>query len=126
LFDNNIDEGYRKLLLFTTYLKQQLSDTGKVVTLTIEGYCSPLALNDYNVHLANRRIASLKNYINDFDNGFFKKYLIENKLVYRNAPYGEERADQRISDDRLDLPRSVYQPKAALERRVAIIDVSTN
>ncbi len=126
LFDNNIDEGYRKLLLFTTYLKQQLSDTGKVVTLTIEGYCSPLALNDYNVHLANRRIASLKNYINDFDNGVFKKYLIENKLIYRNAPYGEERADQRISDDRLDLPRSVYQPKAALERRVAIIDVSAN
>ncbi len=122
LFDNNIDEGYRKLLLFTGYMKQRMEE-GSSVTITIEGYCSPLALNDYNIHLANRRIVSLKNYFYNFDNGFFRGYILANKLIYRNSPFGEEKADQKISDDRLDLPHSVYQPKAALERRVSIIEI---
>lgn len=122
LFDQNIDEGYRKLLLFTTYLKQQLL-ANKNVTITLEGYCSPLALNEYNVHLANRRITSLKNYFYDFDNGFFRNYLATGKLIYKNAPFGEEKANPNISDNRLDTPNSVYHPRAALERKVAIIAI---
>lgn len=122
LFDQNIDEGYRKLLLFTTYLKQQLVSKNNV-TITLEGYCSPLALNDYNIHLANRRIAALKNYFYNFDNGFFRTYLATGKLRYKNAPFGEEKANPSISDNRLDTPNSVYHPRAALERKVAIIAI---
>jgi len=122
LFDQNIDEGYRKLLLFTTYLKQQLL-ANKNVTITLEGYCSPLAFNEYNIHLANRRITSLKNYFYDFDNGFFRNYLATGKLIYKNAPFGEEKANPNISDNRLDTPNSVYHPRAALERKVAIIAI---
>jgi hypothetical protein len=79
LFDKYVDEGYRKLLFFSTIMKDALL-ANKTVQLTIEGYCSPLALNDYNIHLANRRIASLKNYIKEFDNGFYVTYLNNGQL----------------------------------------------
>jgi hypothetical protein len=122
LFDKYVDEGYRKLLFFSTIMKDALL-ANKTVQLTIEGYCSPLALNDYNIHLANRRIASLKNYIKEFDNGFYVTYLNNGQLKIVNAPFGEEKAKSGISDDRLDTKNSVYNPNAAIERRVAIIAI---
>lgn len=122
LYTNNIELGYKNLLLFSTILKEALSNNQKV-KLTIEGYCSPLALNDYNIHLANRRIASLKNYINAFDKGFFIPYLKNGQLQIVQAPFGEEKAQAGLSDDRLDTKNSVYNPKAAIERRVAIIAI---
>ena len=122
LFTNYVDKGYEKLLLFSTILKDALLK-GNKIQLTIEGYCSPLALNNYNIHLANRRIASLKNYLAEFDNGFYKSYLKNNQLILINAPFGEEKAQKGISDDRLDTKNSVYNPIAALERKVAIIAI---
>lgn len=122
LYANNIELGYKNLLLFSTILKEALSNNQKV-KLTIEGYCSPLALNDYNIHLANRRIASLKNYIHAFDNGFFIPYLKNGYLQIVQAPFGEEKAQAGLSDDRLDTKNSLYNPKAAIERRVAIIAI---
>jgi hypothetical protein len=122
LFNNRVDEGYKKLLLFSSIMKNALLK-GKKIQLTIEGYCSPLALNEYNIHLANRRIASLKNYIASFDNGFYNTYLSNGQLRLVNAPYGEEKAKSGISDDRLDTKNSVYNPNAAIERRVAIIAI---
>ena len=122
LFDKYVDEGYRKLLFFSTIMKDALL-ANKTVQLTIEGYCSPLALNDYNIHLANRRIASLKNYIKEFDNGFYVTYLNNGQLKIVNAPFGEEKAKSGISDNRLDTKNSVYNPNAAIERRVAIIAI---
>ncbi|MEI6312703.1 MAG: hypothetical protein WCP57_10625 [Bacteroidota bacterium] len=122
LYTNNIEVGYKNLVLFSTILKEALNKNQKV-KLTIEGYCSPLALNEYNIHLANRRIASLKNYIQAFDNGFFIPYLKNGHLQIVQAPFGEEKAQAGLSDDRLDTKNSVYNPKAAIERRVAIIAI---
>jgi len=123
-FDEKVDGGMHKLLLFSGILLREL-EQGKTVTLTLEGYCSPLAMNDYNIHLAKRRIASLKNYLCAFSDGALWKYVKDGQLQLQNAPFGEEHAAAGISDDRLNTGKSVYDPRAAGERRLAIIDISS-
>lgn len=122
LFTNTIDKGYSDLQQFATLMKKALQSNQKI-QITLEGYCSPLAINPYNIHLANRRIASLKNYFWNYENGFFRSYIRSGMLQYVQAPYGEERARPGISDNRLDLQNSVFHPQAALERNVAVIGI---
>lgn len=122
LFTDYVDAGYYHLLRFSKLMLDELR-AGKRVSLTIEGYCSPLALNDYNIHLANRRIASLKNYLYKYYDGALQPYILNGSLILNRAPFGEEKADKSVSDNRLDTGRSVYDPRAALERRVAIIAI---
>lgn len=121
-FKNYVDKGVVDLQSFSSQL-QQLLQKGKTVSLNIEAYCSPLAKNQYNNNLAKRRISSLQNWIAQYQNGVFKPYLANKKLIIAELPFGEEKADQNISDNRLDLPNSVYDPRAAIERRVAIVSI---
>ena len=44
-------------------------------------------------------------------------------LNLKTESLGEETADKKISDNREDKPNSVYNPAAAVERRVEIISV---
>ena len=107
---------------FSADLMQALKD-GMTVELTIQGYCSPLAKNKYNDNLALRRISSLKKYFKGYTEGVFAEYLKNGRLKLKSEPFGEERADQSVSDDRLDTRNSVYHPEAAKERKVEIIGI---
>lgn len=118
---NKVDIAYEELQSFLETLELVLAE--KSVDLTIEGYCSPLALNDYNIHLAKRRIVSLENHILMWNDGSLKKFYDAGDLTFTPAPFGEEKADQKISDSTEDVKYSIYDPKAAQERRVAIIAV---
>lgn len=118
----SVDEAYTELQAFMDLLAIALEE-GNDVSLTIEGYCSPLALNDYNINLAKRRISSLENYILSWNGGKLQSYFDLGNLQFVKAPFGEEKADQTISDSTEDVKYSIYDPKAAMERRVAIIAV---
>ncbi|MBK8657936.1 MAG: hypothetical protein IPN22_03430 [Bacteroidetes bacterium] len=50
-------------------------------------------------------------------------YIASGQLILKNESKGEETAPSGISDNREDKPNSVYNPKAALERRVEIVSV---
>lgn len=116
-----VEEAYQYLDEFLVQVSEQLKSQN--INLVIEGYCSPLALNDYNIHLANRRIVSLENYILQWENSRLKKAFDNGELTFDAAPFGEEKADSNISDSVDDVKYSIYDPKAAVERRVAIIAV---
>ena len=121
-FAEKVDEGYRKLIQFSAQLLDLLN-AGNAVEVEIQGYCSPLNFNEYNIHLGNRRVASLKNHFTEYRNNIFQSFIDNKKLILKEKSFGEETADQKISDDREDKKRSVYDVAAATERRVQIISV---
>lgn len=104
-------------------------EKGNDVTLAVKGYASPLANSDYNLNLTYRRIASMENYIMEYQDGAFQPYLSSNsndsldKLTIEKIPYGETKAAANISDSGDDKLRAIYSPSAANERRIEIMRV---
>jgi hypothetical protein len=122
LFTNRVDKGFRDLVQFSGQLLDILQ-SGEKIEVTIQGYCSPLNYNAYNIKLGYRRIASLKNYFYHYRDGILLPYIQEGKLILKNQSIGEETADKKISDNREDTRNSVYNPDAAKERKVEVISV---
>ncbi len=126
-FNSKVRKGYTDLETFTSLVKE-LVEKGVTVTVSLKGYCSPLTTTAYNVNLARRRISSLRNYFDEYGNGLLKKY-IENaagsgaKIIFIEKEIGETEAAKDVSDDYYDTQNSIYNPKAALERKVQIIGV---
>jgi hypothetical protein len=85
-----------------------------------------LASTAYNVNLAKRRLSSLVNYFNVYQNGALKTYLAdENKVKIIIEEVGELKASPLVSDNLNDATNAVYSRAAALERKIQIIAVST-
>ncbi|HLP18926.1 MAG TPA: hypothetical protein VK174_01420, partial [Chitinophagales bacterium] len=125
LFISKVDKGYYDLVAFSAQLKELL-EAGNKVEVTVKGYCSPLNVNEYNIKLGYRRVASLRNYFYHYREGMLLSYIASGKLVIKNESFGEETAAKEISDSRIDKRNSVYNPAAALERRVEIISIELN
>ncbi len=127
-FIEYVDKGVADLQLFRDLLLKEL-DRGAKINITVKGFASPLAKTDYNVNLTKRRIASLVNYMREYDNGVFVKYLDNNapnggKVVFSQVPFGEYTANQLTSDNPNDVQNSVYSRSAAIERKIEIQSVS--
>jgi uncharacterized cupredoxin-like copper-binding protein len=123
-FTDYVDKGVHDLEIFTKLLLEELKK-GFEIELTIKGFASPLAKTDYNVHLTKRRIASLINYLREYNHGEFIPYLegtAENgaKLFFVKIPFGEYTAAAGVSDNFHDTKNSVYSRAAALERKIEI------
>lgn len=121
-FENKVDKGYYDLVAFASQTLQVL-EAGEKLNITIKAYCSPLNYNAYNIHLGNRRAASLNNFFYHYRDGALLPYLQQGKFRIINESLGEETASKNISDSRDDKKNSVYNPNAAIERRVEIISV---
>jgi hypothetical protein len=129
LFEDSVDAGMQDLDKFATLLLKVLKDSEKV-TITMKGYCSPLASTDYNVNLAKRRISSLRNYFTEYQNGVFVPYINnknekEGSITFLDEDIGELKARPNVSDDYYDTKNSIYNPSAALERKIQIVAIST-
>ena len=122
-FKDYVEKGVKDLDLFTQLLFLEL-EKGIEIELTVKGFASPLAKTDYNVKLTGRRISSLKNFLNEFENGKFKKYINSSKLSFKEEPFGEYTASKLVSDNVNDQRNSVYSRAAALERKIEIVSVS--
>lgn len=129
LFEDTVDAGMQDLERFAQLLLKVLRDKEKV-TITMQGFCSPLASTDYNVNLAKRRISSLRNYFMEYQDSVFVKYVNnpnpeEGSITFKDEDVGELKARPNVSDDYYDTKNSVYSPAAAVERKIQIIAVST-
>jgi hypothetical protein len=129
LFDDSVDAGMQDLEKFAQLLVKVLADSEKV-TITMKGYCSPLASTDYNVNLAKRRISSLRNYFMEYKGGILVRYVNnpnekEGSITFKDEDIGELKARPNVSDDYYDTKNSIYNPAAALERKIQIIAIST-
>lgn len=95
----------------------------------MKGFCSPLASTDYNIHLAKRRVSSLKNYFMEYKSGMFVRYInnpnpAEGRIEFFEEDVGEL-PSSTVSDDVKDKQNSVFSPGAARERKIQILAVST-
>lgn len=127
-FIEYVEQGVKDLELFRDLLFEEL-EKGNSINLSVKGFASPLAKSDYNVNLTKRRIASLKNYLNEYEKGKFTKYLSNThpsgtKLTIQEIPFGEYTADKLVSDNPNDTKNSIYSRVAALERKIEIQSVS--
>ena len=127
-FIQYVDKGVSDLELFRNLLLKEL-ERGAKINITVKGFASPLAKTDYNVNLTKRRIASLVNYMSEYDNGVFLPYINGTaanggKVVFSEVPFGEYTANQLTSDNPNDVQNSVYSRAAAIERKIEIQSVS--
>jgi hypothetical protein len=122
LFTDKVDKGYHDLVQFSAQLLDILQ-SGQKMEITIQGYCSPLNYSEYNLKLGYRRIASLRNYFYHYRGGILMPFVDNGKLILKNESLGKERAAKNVSDKLEDTRNSVYNPAAALERKVEIISV---
>jgi hypothetical protein len=127
-FIEHVDQGVKDLALFRDLLFQEL-EKGSKIKITIKGFASPLAKTDYNVNLTKRRIGSLINYLNEYEEGKFSKYIshtAENggELEFAEIPFGEYTANKLTSDNPNDQKNSVYSRRAGIERKIEIQSVN--
>jgi tetratricopeptide (TPR) repeat protein len=125
-FDQEVDHGMQNLALFREQVWEALQ-SGQQVSIMVQGFASPLAKSDYNVHLTKRRISAIKNYFEEIDGGKFAPYMLSTplRLQFIEVPMGEYKANKDVSDNYYDQRNSVYSKDASLERRIEIIELRT-
>ena len=119
LFVDDIEGNWNKLFQFVT-LAEDLLAKGKKIEITLKAYSSPLNSADYNSRLAKRRISSLMNFFETYDDGILIRYLRKDQLRLKTISFGESESAGVISDDRSDKRNSVYSPNAARARKIVI------
>ena len=111
---------------FEEFLNLMLEDlkVGHRISMTVEGYASPIHTNAYNALISKRRIASIVNQIIDYKKGILTKFMGAGggSLQIREVAYGSSRAGKEVSADRSRTSQSVYSVEAAKERRIEILD----
>ena len=122
-FDHEVIKGHNDMVLFLQFLYQDLR-ADKEVTITINGFASPLFEDLYNVNLSKRRIDSFRNELRNWNDGALRPYLNDGSLQIIAVAHGVADSDEVSPKDPLRDPRntrSVYSLKAAHARRVEII-----
>jgi outer membrane protein OmpA-like peptidoglycan-associated protein len=126
-FAQQVERGVKDLEMVAGLLLDELNK-GNSLTLSVRGFASPRAKNDYNLNLTKRRTASLVNYFYETKNGVFQPYMTG---VARNGailnfellPFGENKANSTVSDDLKDEKKSIYSVAASLERKIEIENI---
>ncbi|MFT5600919.1 MAG: hypothetical protein ACI9N1_001155 [Flavobacteriales bacterium] len=127
-FKNYVDKGVADLELFARLLLEELNK-GQKIEITIKGFASPLAKSDYNVNLTKRRISTLINYLREYETGEYNQYMDKTaanggELTFLKIPFGEYTANTNVSDDYYDARNSIYNRKAAVERKIEIQSIT--
>jgi uncharacterized protein YegP (UPF0339 family) len=121
-FDNTVKKGMTDLEKLAAALVE-ITKAGEKVNLSVRGYASPLAKNDYNQALTGRRVSSIENYLNTYSNGALAAAMKSGAIKITTIPSGEEKAKGGVSDNSKDKKSSVYSVDASQERRVEIVGI---
>ena len=119
-FDNSVKKGYEDLKELSAKIVEAVK-AGEKVNITVKGFASPLAQNDYNINLTKRRVSSIQNYLESYEDGVLKKYM--DKISITQQANGEDSSVSGLSDDNKNVKLSVYDLAPSKERRVEIVDV---
>jgi len=124
-FDQKVKGGNAALEDFTSHLFTYLQ-AGNKASIVLKGFASPRAKSTYNDNLTMRRVSSMRNHFTQFRGGVLIPYLNNGMLQVVEKAFGENNADQTVSDDFSDRKNSIYSVEASLERRVEILEIKTN
>jgi hypothetical protein len=122
-FEGDVRGGYDKFKLFIDNLVHEL-EAGNKVELVLKGFASPRADAKYNLTLGQRRVNSVKNEMIIFDNEELRAYFLSGQLVITDISFGKELAPKDVTGNIKDERNSIYNLKAAKERRVEILRAS--
>lgn len=122
-FNNVVTGSWNRLNGFCAKVEKALL-AGVDIELEVRGRTSPLADNQYNVNLSRRRIASLVNFMQSYNSGSLKEYFADGSLKVVEVAAGETLVQTGVSDLLADKRNSVYNPAAAIERRIELINVN--
>ncbi len=121
-FEGEVKRGNDNLQLMLPTLLEVMR-SGQKVNLYLRGFASPLAENDYNLNLGQRRVDSVRNALKKWDGGILVKYINSGQLIITERSFGETSAPTGISDKQTDALNSIYSPQASRERRVEIDEI---
>ncbi|MBK9107955.1 MAG: PD40 domain-containing protein [Saprospiraceae bacterium] len=121
-FNRNVKANAEKLKLFMEKLIIILAE-GHEIDIFLKGYASPRAKSDYNQLLSSRRVYSVRNEFDRYDKGIFHDYIVNQFFQIKEIPFGESKSSTDVSDDLEDTRNSIYNLKAAYERRVEILEI---
>ena len=124
-FELNVKGGYDSLDGFTNQLLKYLNQNNTAI-IVLKGYASPRANSDYNKYLTMRRVNSVRNHFQKWNQGALLLYLNNGSLKIIEESLGEAGSSNTVSDDILDKKNSIYSIDASLERRVEIIEIKGN
>lgn len=119
-FDNEVKKGHDDLTVLADNIAKQLAE-GHKANITVKGFASPLAQNDYNINLTKRRISSIRNFLANHDGGKLKGMM--DKISITEQANGETSAASGLNDDEKNTKLSIYDLAPSKERRVEIVDV---
>jgi len=119
-FNNEVKKGYDDLIVLSDTIAKKLAEGYKAM-ITVKGFASPLAQNEYNINLTKRRISSIRNFLANYDGGKLKG-LMDNVSISEQAN-GEDSAASGLNDDEKNTKLSIYDLAPSKERRVEIVDV---
>lgn len=123
-FDHEVNKGHDDMQQLLQLLYQDLQ-AGHRVSLTINGFSSPLFEDLYNVNLSKRRIDSFRNQLRNWKDGMLIPYLNDGSLTLKSVAIGVADGQTLSPKDPLRDPRntrSVYSLEAAHARRIEIIE----
>lgn len=123
-FEGDVKGGYDQFRLFLVQLVNEL-EAGNKVELVIKGFASPRAERKYNLILGQRRVNAIKNEMVEY-NPLVKQYFKSKQLLITDISFGRELAPPDVSEDLKDERNSIYNLKAAKERRVEILRAQRN
>ena len=121
-FDEEVRTGAERLNQLCELLLERL-EAGEIWEIQLRGFTSPRAESDYNLYLAKRRIKSVMNELETWQEGSLKKYIDSAQLKINELSLGETTSKTGISDKITDEKNSIYHPDAARERRVEIVRI---
>ena len=121
-FEDSLSGNFNKLNIIFTQILSDLK-RGKKIQLDIKGHASPLHENEYNINLSKRRVKSFVNFLELHQDGAFAPYLEDGYFQIVELSFGENNADNSVSDNPDDKQKSVFSLDAMLERRIEIIDI---
>ncbi len=124
-FDQEVTRGYESLQRFAKRLKKYMA-RNKDVNIIIKGFASPLATEEYNISLTKRRIDNVEKFLKELDNGYLRPFFDNGRIKVVIKPFGESKAADDVSDSTKNRRASVYNPKAARERRVEILQLKSS
>lgn len=121
-FNQNIRANAEKLKLFMEKLIIILEE-GHEIDIFLKGFASPRAKSDYNQHLSSRRVTSVRNEFDRYNEHVFHDYIKNKNFKIKEVPFGESLSSGDVSDSLDDTRNSIYNLKAAYERRVEILEI---
>ena len=124
-FAGEVESGHTKLQTMLSVLVKELQ-LGQRVEISIRGYASPRFEPKYNLVLGQRRVASVKNEMLNYQGGVLRSFINNGQLKVIDVSFGEELAPSNINDNIRNEKLSIYSPEASKERRVEILSVTKN